>query len=76
MFVYYVQDSKLTGALLPGACKICLRQLQSLGKLPQWATGFLYAGQLLGMLDLEGWTVTASRCLSGRKLCMRHRAQS
>ena len=42
-----VQGSKLTGVLLPGACKIWLGQLKSSGQLPQWATGFLHAGQLL-----------------------------
>ena len=41
------QGSKLTGVLLPGACKIWLGQLKSSGQLPQWATGFLHAGQLL-----------------------------
>ena len=42
-----IQGSKLTGVLLPGACKIWLGQLKSSGQLPQWATGFLHAGQLL-----------------------------
>ena len=44
-----LQGSKLTGVLLPEACKIWLGQLKSSGQLPQWATGFLHAGQLLGL---------------------------
>jgi len=48
-----LKASKQIAVLLPMACKIWLGQLKPFGQLPQWATGFLYAGQLLGLLDLE-----------------------
>lgn len=48
-----MQRSKLTGVLLSVACKIWLGQINSLGQMPQWTTGFLYAGLLQGLLDLK-----------------------